>query len=36
MTCWYYIKNNGLVHLYESEIEPYDWDLARKEELIAD
>jgi len=36
MACWYYIKNNGLIHLYERDIEPYDWDLARKEKLIAE
>lgn len=36
VACWHYITFNGLIHLYENEIEPYDWDLARKEKLISD
>lgn len=34
VACWHYIKINGLIHLYESELEPYDWDLARKEQKL--
>ena len=36
VACWHYVTFNGLIQLYENELAPYDWDLARKENLIED
>ena len=36
VACWHYVTFNGLIQLYGNELAPYDWDLARKENLIED